>query len=314
MKHVAVAGFLLVAFASAPAVAQTGCASFRIVGAQNQIRYNPYSAAALTSFAVQVSSRSAGATQVRFLLVDRDGAAAGGAGLGLRGPREYRLGVSGNPDRGFGTAADQPTTFNSAVAVLPAEGSDNVMFQLTIAAGQQTRAGSHSQDLVVRFQCLAADGTPVGLPGEQALAVAIEAVVPSFVSANVAGSDRGEIDFGTIGSHSATLTRSLEISAVATLPYEVAVATANAARLLRDPLDTRGIGYAMAYGGVAVLPGGRVLCAQPPLPGARPDTLAVTLAASDIDAVPAGAYSDTITLTFMPRDIVDPGEHCTLQP
>ena len=297
-----------------PATAQNPCASFRTVGNQNEVRYDPYGGAVVTIFNVQITSQASGAALVRFLLIDDDAAQMGAAGLGPDGPRLYQLGYSGSPDRGFGLAADQPNNLNSATGTLSSSGVDIVPFQMTIAAGQQARAGRHAQELAVRYQCFTADGTPIGMTNEQSVRLEVIAVVPGMVSADVAGSSRGEIDFGTISAETGVLTRSLDVTARATVPYEVSVATTNGSLLKRGPSDSRGIKYGMTYGNVAVTAGSRVVCAQPPAPASRPDTLAIILDARDVGAAPAGPYADTITLTFMPRDVLDPGGQCTLQP
>lgn len=298
------AALALALLCPAAGAAAAPCASFRTVG-EARIRYNPYEAGAVAILSVQVAA--AGAGQVRFLLIDGDSARAGPPRFGATGPERYTLGALGDPARGFGAAGDQPTMLRGALA---AGGIGEVQFQLAIPGGQPVRAGTHQQAFTVRYQCLSADGAELGMTDEQVLPLLLEVEVPAFAAATIRGSDRGEIDFGAVGGASGAAMRTLDIDVAGTLPYEVAVTTAGGAMLKRGPGDPAGIRYAMRYGDAPVVDGGRVLCPMPALPVRRPDAFAVTLDARDIQSAAAGAYSDTVTLSFTPRDLFTPTERC----
>ena len=115
---------------------------------------------------------------------------------------------------------------------------------------------------------------------EQSDRLMVQATVPTYMASGIGGAQgpsRGMIDFQTVGVGGGDLSRSLEIAALSTLPYEIDISTENEGRLRRQAGSVHGIRYTMSYANVAVVHGNRVICASPPVPNGRSDRFVVTL-------------------------------------
>ena len=291
-----------------PAAAQTQCAQFELLGNGARTDYQPFdSRPTAETFDVRVRRLADGITGVRFLLVDRTPQATGPQ-IGATGPLNYDITWLQNTTRRVLVVGnEQPQLMTGVDLTLPGKsGVEITRFLLTVPAGQQAPAQVHREELVVRYQCLGANGNPVGATQEQPAAVEIALNVPRYVAAYIGsvGQTRGTISFGDVSAPSASLTRAIGITALSTLPYAIEFESENEALLKRRRGDSTGIGYTMRYAGVPVLDGETLVCPITPAPMGRGEQFEVALDRPSIASLPAGDYADTVTLTFTPRDSV----------
>ena len=295
------------ALASPAMAVSSRCADFKILGNQGDDKYDPFSAQDLRkNFQVKVERLDSAVTSVQFLLVDGTMAQAGPR-VGTAGPEVYDIEWTQDRSRQVFVSGAQLITQLNGARVEFGRGRNavaNTQFQLYVPRGQVAAAGLQSEPLIVRYQCFSGSDR-VGGENEQLTGeMAIELRVPRFVSAFIggAGQRRGEIDFGRIGPDTATLRKAVSVTALSTVPYEVSFETENDGMLKRRARDDAGIGYDMRFAGVDVAPGETLVCPVTPAPLGKIDEFAVTLDRNAIASLPAGDYSDVITLTFEPRD------------
>ena len=291
-----------------PAAAQTQCAQFELIGNGARTEYQPFEASPTTeTFDLRVRGLADGVRGVRFLLVDRSPRVSG-PGLGATGPLLYDIvWLQESTRRVFVVGNEQPQPMTGAEVSLPGRsGVDITRFRLTVPAGQQAPAQQHRDDLIIRYQCLAANGSAIGATQEQPATIPISVTVPRYAAAYIGsiGQTRGTISFGEVNANTTNLSKAIGITALSTLPYEVAVESENGGILKRRRSDNGGIGYTMQYGGVRIASGDKILCPMTPAPMGQPEQFEVTLDRSSVSQQPAGAYSDTVTLTFRPRDTI----------
>lgn len=314
--HVLALGMIGAALLHPSVVYARACADFDIQESQANDNYNPFSAASFTrGFTMTVRKLSNDSNNIRFILIDED-PRNGELGFDSAGPLIYD--VQWLQDRGrriISNGHQMIDRTNSVAIALPSsEGrSVNVGFQLLIPRGQVSRPGDHRQRLTVRFACFQGNDQ-VGAEYEQSdQRVTLELTTRRFVSAYVGGvgQSTGRIDFGDISPTSGALTRTISVTALGTSAYDVRVDSDNGGKIVRDSADSDdnrrvkdGIAYAMRFAGRPVTSGQKLACPNPVVPTGSSSDLELALNQSDIGAVPAGTYRDTITLTFQPRDSV----------
>jgi spore coat protein U-like protein len=315
MKAFLTAGFLALLTLGTPAAAQTQCAQFELSGNGARVDYHPFeNSPTVESFDMRVRRLADGISGVRFLLVDRTPQSSGPQ-IGMTGPAVYDvrwLEDSSRPMLVVGNEQPQPNT-GAQIFFGERAGIQLTRFQFTVPAGQQAPAQIHRENLMVRYQCLDSRGRQVGATQEQSALIELSLTVPRYVAAYVgsAGQTRGTIDFGDVGAPSANLTRTVNITALSTMPYAIKFESENGGLLKRRMTDVQGISYALNYAGVAVSAGDTLLCSMTPAPMGRGEQLEVGLDRASIATLPAGAYRDTVTMTFTPRDAL-PVSNCEL--
>lgn len=290
-----------------PAFAQANCVQFDVLGNGANGEYNPFNRSnASEAFQVRASRVAEGVTGVRFILVDST-PRNGSPGFGSSGPLNYDIEwLGGDTSRTVFTAANEPlNATNGATIVFPGrQGVDVSRFRLSVPRGQAAAAGRHIENLTVRYSCLYGSNTGPSSSTEQQASLRLELSVPSYVAAYVGGvgQSRGTIDFGTVSANTGNLSRSIGVTALSTVPYEVTVASERGGRLRLQPKDAEGIPYTMKFSGEDVEAGSRIVCPATPAPIGKVDPLEVTLRRNSLSKLRAGDYSDTVTLTFQPRD------------
>jgi hypothetical protein len=207
----------------------------------------------------------------------------------------------------FATGAQSINQTNGATVSFGSGSSGSVAttsFQLLVPRGQPAAAGLQTENLAVRYQCLSGNGSG-GQENEQRTGeVRLDIRVPQYVAAYIGsvGQTRGTIAFGPLTASSGNVRKSLAVTALSTVPYEVRFRTDNDGRMKRVPSEIGGIGYSMRYGGVPVASGSKLTCPTTAAPLGRIEEFEVTVDGSTVRALPAGDYADVVTITFQPRD------------
>lgn len=305
-----------VLLSTAPAYAQTQCAQFELVGNGGRVAYQPFETSpTIETFDLRIRRLADGISGIRFLLVDTT-PQMNGPQIGVTGPSLYDISwLEDNTRRVLvvGNEQPQPTT-GAQIQFAERAGTQLTRFRLSVPAGQQAPAQIHRENLSVRYQCLDSQGRQIGSTQEQTASVELSLTVPRYVAAYIgsAGQTRGTINFGDVGSPSATLNRAINITALSTLPFAVKFESENGGLLKRRASETLGIVYAMQYAGVTVSTGDTLVCPTTPAPMGIGKQFEVGLNRSSINSLPAGNYKDTVTLTFTPRDGISSAD-CALR-
>lgn len=291
-------------FAASPVYAAR-CAQFEILGNQGDDKYDPFDSRPLSkSFQIKVTRLDKDVTSVRFLLVDET-PSVGGPRLGASGPLSYDIESRQDSSRDvFVTGNEMITSLNGALAGFNKNDVDNLQFQLNVPPRQAVPAGTHSEQLTIRYQCYSGRD-PVGSQEEQrSSTTTLELTVRRAMTAYIGGvgQTHGEIDFGTISPTTGNLSRSISVTALSTLPFDVSITSDNTGKLKRNKNETVGIDYSMNYAGVPVTSGDTLICPSTPSPTGRSEDLQVTLDRNSLATLPAAAYADVIIITFEPRD------------
>lgn len=288
------------------AFAQPMCAQFEIIGNGASGEYNPYdSANTVDTFDIRITRNIDGVNAVRFLLLDNS-RRQDGPGIGTAGPADYDIVWLDDPSKIVFSANNAILTpTNGATVALPGrQGRAVTRFRLRIPRGQPASAGRHIENLTIRYECLSGVASFTTTATEQIANVPIEVTVPSYVAAYIGsvGQTRGAIDFGPISTDSGPLSGSVAVTALSTVPYAVTFDSEREGRLRRRPNDSDGIAYDMSYAGNRVEDGERMICPATPAPIGQAEMFEVRLRRNSLRDLPAGDYSDTVTLTFAPRD------------
>lgn len=297
----------LTACLSLPARAQTPCAAFEIVGAGLTASYNPFDTANVAvNFQIKVVRLTGGVQSIRFILVDPT-PVTGGPGLGANGPKIYDVRWVPDATRNVLVWTGQPVTAANSASVPVSGGGGAVVttnFQLTLPRGQAVSAGSFTENLDVRYQCIRGGTADPQLEQIGSGAMRLTLNVPQYAAAYIgsAGQTRGTIAFGTLSPDTSNLSKTIAITALSTLPYEIKLSSDNGGKLKRSAGASDGIGYTTRYAGRALAAGQPLICPATPAPSGRVSELEVTLDGSAIGTLPAGSYRDVLTLTFSPRD------------
>lgn len=301
----------------APQAALAGCADFQVTGQDLSLRYDPFSPAPIArAFTVRVKRVDSTATAVRFLLADTD--ASGGAPRIGSGPADYDIRWSRDASKQvLVTGAEQPNATNGALIHFGSGPTGDIVtetFHFSLPAGQDAAAGDYYEALEARFVCYSGDsiiGSPDFIHGA---GLAIDLEVPRKISTYVgaAGVRRGEIAFGPLSPSGGTTSRNLVVTAQSTVSYDIGVAS-RWGRLQRRQDDAYGLDYTMKLSGIAVGAGASISCARTPAPSGRAHTFQVDLDQAQAGRVPAGNYTDVVTLTFTPRSGLSTASSCAAQ-
>jgi len=182
-------------------------------------------------------------------------------------------------------------TFNNNGIAEPISG-----IQLLIDPGQDVAAGVYGESLDMVYRCQ----DPQSIYTQSAV-LQITVDVPSSLTASLAGgSASGTLDFADFSS----LSRSVQVNVYATGPYALSVVSLNAQKMkLADaPAGAAGnanaeIGYTITFNGAAVSTAASAHFARTGVLGAH---LPLAVTAESVAGKRAGAYHDTLTLTFTP--------------
>jgi spore coat protein U-like protein len=285
------------------------CADFDVIGNGARTAYNPFEpVGASEPFDIRIDSIADGVKGIRFQLVAVDDTQAARR-IGAAGPASYNI-VWTEDDSRQALAIGASTLGSMDGAQVQPQGRQGqavTRFRLEIPRGQAAAAGVHSEYVNIEYQCLDNRGNPLG-PIQQGGSVLLRVTVPHYAAAYIGspGQTRGSIDFGTISADTASLTRGISVTALSTSPYEVHFESENGGFLRRRKNDPQGIDYQMTYAGLAVPNGTRALCPTTSVPQGSIEDFRVTLNRDSVGRLPAGAYSDVVTLTFQPRDVISP--------
>lgn len=158
-------------------------------------------------------------------------------------------------------------------------------------------AGVYREQFTVRFWCGEDDGA---MPYDAQGVIAVAAVVPNVLSANIAGASvHGEIDFMNFD----ILSRSLQVSVRSTGPYRVTARSLNGGALLRERVgvadEADRIRYAALFDGQA-LDLDRGVSQAMPRAGLAGRQIPLDVTVEEVSGKRAGAYADTLLLTLAP--------------
>ena len=289
------------------------CADFSVVGNAVDLPYNPFDAANFSdNFTIKINpAPGTTATSIRFLLIDTT-PRGGLPRLGEDGPAAYDVVWQSDPSRTvFTLGSDSLNDLNGAVVEINSRRAVQTTFRLSIPRGQTALAGRQAEEFAIRYQCYAGRerlGTESEQPASNRTEYALR--VPRLLTAFLSGQQtRGLIDFGTINALS-SLTRSIIVSAQSTLPYSVEVASENGGAVISASGGR--INYGLKLSGAQVTGGSTVTCPVTPAPSGYNGALEVALSRHDVASQPAGAYADTISLTFKADESFG-GPQCTVR-
>lgn len=317
MKRSLIAAAALATFAAvaAPQAALAGCAEFQITGQDLSLEYDPFSPAPIErAFTLRVRRVDSSATAVRFLLADVD-SPAGAPRIGS-GPGGYDIRWNRDTSRQvFVSGAEQPNATNGALVQFGEGPSGDLVtetMRFSLPAGQDAASGDYYEALEARFVCYSGDQIVGSSDFQQGAGLAVDLNVPERISTYVgaAGVRRGEIAFGALDPAGGAVTRDLVVTTQSTVPYDIDVA-ARWGRLQRREGDPYGLKYGMRLSGMTVERGSKLSCTRTPAPAGRAHPFQVELAQAQAADIPAGAYSDVVTLTFTPRAGLSSPSQCT---
>ncbi|HLI67504.1 MAG TPA: hypothetical protein VKU90_14170 [Caulobacteraceae bacterium] len=296
------------------AEAAGSCATFQVIGNELNLDYNPFSPQPVNRpFQLTVTRLDPSVTGVRFILVDHT-PSNGGSRIGPGGPRDYDITWLGNTGQPVFFAS--PQAVNGAIGATASFGSGphavvSVPFILHIPQGQPVAASRQDETIEIRFQC-SAGPEPQTQELQYDNRVSIHLTIPRYFGAYVGslGHSHGEIDFGTLRGDPGSSDRYVSVTAVSTVPYSINIDTDNGSMLRRSHEDDDGIPYSMTFDSIPVRDHAKLRCpaTQSSLGSSAP--LAVRLDDTHAHDLPAGAYRDTIRLTFTPTDGVQRGRDC----
>ena len=291
------------------------CVQVQIDGGGLNLRYDPFSPATLQqTFTLRVQRTSPNVRSANIVLVDTD--SMGSTHQLGHGPSGYSISQhEGNMRPVLVSGAEQPHRTNG-VAINFTNGAQNnvatVNLTFTLPAGRDVSAGDFAENLEARFFCVLAnrDITPIESQINQGLRLDLS--VPEKISTYIgsAGTRRGQINLGTLDTRSPTV-RPLSITAQTTVPYDMRIEKTRGQLRRRDD-DSYGIPYAMTLDNRVVDNGSAMACSRTPVPAGRTHTLQVAVQPQDVRVVPAGSYSDVVTLTFVPRSGLSGSGTCAL--
>lgn len=285
--------------------AANACASFQVSGSDLTVSYDPFGVSSIERiFTLRVQRQDSSATAVRFILVDPD--ASGGVTRVGQGPEGYNVVSVRDPSRPLlFRGAEQPNAANGLLTSFsqgPGGDIATETLRLSIPAGRATPAGDFYEPIEVRFACETSDGAISSPDYQLGAQVAVDLRVPQKISTFIGapGGRRGQINFGRLTPGGGIVQRDIVVTAQSTVAYSVEL-EAQRGRLQRSDDDEYGIDYQLRLSGVPVGPGGEMVCQRTPAPAGRLHDLEVQLSQAQVGRVPAGSYSDTITMSFTPR-------------
>ncbi len=282
------------------------CAEFTAPNAELQLRYDPFSPARIDRiFTLRLRRLDDKVTAVRVLFADPDPDTAQPV-IGVKGPSVYRIDWTRDGGRQvFALGGEQPNATNGALIGFgngASGGARNESFRIIVPAGQDVGAGNYYQALDLRYQCYSGDEPlgPVQIQSDARVAIdlRVEERIRAFIGSP--GIRRGTLDFGMLTSDVGRITRSLALTAQSTVPYEVEIRAENGT-LVRGRREEETIPYSLWFAELPVHDGSRVGCPRTPAPSGRSHMLRAEVNGADAAKVPAGNYSDVVTITFSPR-------------
>lgn len=288
-----------------PQAAYASCAEFRATASDLNLVYDPFSPSGIDrTFTLRTQRLDPDVTSVRIVIAD-PAAISRGASMGRNADLRYDIRWARDTGRTvFVSGAEQPNATNGALIEFGAGRPGDVInesFRIHIPPGQSAGAGDYYQALELRYICY---------NGRQELdrniqigpQVAVNLSVPEKISTFVGspGIRSGRVNFGDVDASLGDVIRNLSITALSTVPYDINVDSDRGA-LKRFDRDDASLPYHLTLSGFSVTDRSRIVCDRTPAPGGRNHNLRVELKAQDISAAPAGAYGDTVTLTFSPR-------------
>ena len=295
---------------AALAASVTPCASFSVARDDLRVTYNPFSSSAETkNFVIKAERGSSDVATVRAFL--RDPTPSGSyPKIGTNGPAEYDItdrDNSGSTSIFVWNSTVTPNTGGLNFEFGNTNGSggniDTTRLQLSIPALQATGPGSHRQGIDVIYTCYSRTGAVVASDVQTTSAVEIDLDVARQFGAftGTAGVTSGSIDFGAIDVTSNTLrTSRATVTVLSSVKYDMSVASLRGF-MLRQKTDGAGMPYTATIDDKRITPNFSVSCPSTG-PSGRNHPVIVTLDPRDASKLPAGAYSDTLTITFEPRD------------
>jgi hypothetical protein len=303
------AALSLTATAGLAHASTTPCATFETVGTDLDVIYSPFlPVQTVRPFLIRVTRNDPTATSVRFILLDTTHSPAGNPRIGAAGPIGYDIQWLGNTGQHVffdgNRQVDQTNGATVSFGSGPIGGLRTASFIMTIPAGKPVAASRQIENLEVSFQCFAGS-TPIGVPGDQVgNQLQVDLTVIPYFGAYIgsAGTNAGRIDFGPIDMHGGNPTGHVAVTSMSTLPYDVRIQTDRHSVLRLSDSAPDGIPYTMRFAGVQATDGSTLRCPTPPIPSGATQNLDVTLDNSHSQALQAGHYTDTITVTFTPRD------------
>lgn len=288
-----------------PQAANASCAEFRATAADLSLVYDPFNPAGIErAFTLRTQRLDPDVTSVRIVIADP---ASIGRGAAMGRDADLRYDIRWTRDSGrtvFVSGAEQPNATNGALIEFGAGRPGDVInetFRIQIPPGQNAGAGDYYQALELRYICYSG-GQELDHNIQIGPQVAVNLNVPEKIATFVGsrGIRNGRVDFGDVDASLGDVIRNISITALSTVPYDINVDSDRGA-LKRSDRDDASLPYHLTLSGFAVTDRSRIACERTPAPGGRDHNLRVELKAQDISSAPAGAYGDTVTLTFSPR-------------
>ena len=291
------------------------CVQVQIDSGSLNLRYDPFSPAALQqTFTLRVRRSSPSIRAANIVLVDTDSMGSHHQ-LG-QGPAGYTITQhEGNIRAVLVSGAEQPNRTNG-IAINFANGAQNdvetVSLTFALPAGQDVGAGQFTEDLEARFFCVLANRDTTPIESQTNRGLRLDLSVPEKISTYIgsAGTRRGQINLGALDTRSPTV-RPLSVTAQSTVAYDMRMEKTRGQLRRRDD-DNYGIPYAVTLDNRPVSDGSVMGCSRTPVPAGRTHTLQVAVQPQDVRVVPAGSYSDVVTLTFVPRSGLAGSATCSL--
>jgi spore coat protein U-like protein len=300
-------GFLACMTASY-AHAEAPCASFSVARDDLRTNYNPFAANEdRTNFVLRAEKGNSDVAEVRALL--KDASPRGGVPvIGTDGPAEYSIYLRNNDNQrifdwrsGTLTGSNGLTfTYRDSRSVSTAN------LVLLIPAQQPSGAARHVQALEVAYACYNAAGALIGSGTQTSQDVLIDLNVTRIFGAYTGslGNRAGTIDFGPIDVRAASIVSGrAAVTALSSVRYGMTIRSERGFQIRQSP-NGQGLPYAATLDGMTVSQDGRFSCARTGAAG-REHQLALALDTRGAANLPAGDYSDTLTITFLARDGAD---------
>lgn len=288
-----------------PQVAYANCAEFRATASDLNLAYDPFSPAGVDRvFTLRTQRLDPDVTSVRIVIADP---ASIGRGAAVGRDADLRYDIRWSRDSGrtvFVSGAEQPNATNGALIEFgPGRPGDviNESFRIRISPGQSAGAGDYYQALELRYICYSGReelDRNIQIGPQVAVNLSVPEKISTFVGSP--GIRSGRVDFGDVDASLGDVIRHLSITALSTVPYDIKVDSDRGA-LKRFDRDDASLPYHLKLSGFPVTDRSGIICERTPAPGGRNHNLRVELKAQDISSAPAGAYGDTVTLTFSPR-------------
>jgi hypothetical protein len=305
---IGIASAAMVSLVAFSAHADAPCASFSVPRDDVRVNYNPFAVAVdRTNFAVRTQRRDNDVAEVRFLLKDTTPRGDQPV-IGTDGPAEYTIEARDEAGR---------TVFDWRSGSLTPLNGLNVMFRdnrnvassnltLVIPALQPSAATRHTQPLDVVFECYDSGGSLVGNGVQTSQDLLLDLTVTRIFGAytGTIGQRNGTIDFGPIDVRSgAPLTSQAAITALSSVRYGLSIRSDRNFQI-RQTQDGPGLPYSARLDGIAINQYDRFICPRSG-PTGRNHQIALELDTRNAANLPAGDYSDTLTVTFLARDGAD---------